>query len=387
MPWTGWRGANRDGRVPWLPDELRGEANRLWTLPTSGDGLAGVVATEELVFIADRGATDTNDVWRCVDAATGLELWRVVYPAAGRLDYGNSPRATPLIHGDFIFFQGAFGHLHCVEIATGGVLWEKDLLAEFGAELPTWGLCSSPLIADGKLIICAGGLEAFLVALDPLSGDVVWKTPGREPAYASFVAAKLGGVAQLVGYDNTTLGGWDVKSGKRLWELAPPVAGDFNVPTPVVVGEQLLVTSENNGTRLYGFGDNGRIVAQPVGHHHDLAPDSSTPVLVDGRVFGVWANLFCLDVADGLKEKWTGRIDRLREYASAIAAPGRVLITTTKGQLVLVDARADSFQQLGRQQVVADESEVHSHPALVGTRLYVRSATTLMCVELGGSAD
>ncbi|REJ89085.1 MAG: hypothetical protein DWQ29_07965 [Planctomycetota bacterium] len=381
--WTGWRGPERDGLVPWLPAAFPDQPKIEWTLPLTGDGLAGVAATLELVIVADRDFLDTHDVWRCLDAALGLELWTVTYRAEGQLDYGNSPRATPLIHGDFVYLQGAFGHLLCVELASGEIVWQRDLLADFDAELPIWGLCGSPLIAGGNLIVNPGGPQAFLAALDPATGETRWTTPGRTAAYASFIEADLGGRRQLVGYDKVSLGGWDVETGRRLWELKPAIPGDFNVPTPVVVEKQLLVTTENNGTRLYGFNDDGTIVPQPKARYERLAADSSTAVVIDGRVFGVWNDLHCLSAENDLEPLWRSRDRVFRDYASLIAAPGRVLVTTTSGELILVDSTSADYNVVGRMPVIADDSEVHAHPALAGTRLYVRSASSILCVNLG----
>src|ERR1039458_5029996 len=56
-----------------------------------------------------------------------------------------------------------------------------------------------------------------------------------------------------------SLGGWDPQSGERLWTLTPPAEGDFNVPTPLAVDGKVLLATENNGTRLYGFGNDGKI--------------------------------------------------------------------------------------------------------------------------------
>ena len=50
--------------------------------------------------------------------------------------------------------------------------------------------------------------------------------------------------------------------GKRLWRLTPTRRSDFNVPTPIIVGEHLLVPWENNGTLLFRFKkDHGRAEA------------------------------------------------------------------------------------------------------------------------------
>ena len=80
--------------------------------------------------------------------------------------------------------------------------------------------------------------------------------------------------------------------------------GDFNVPTPIVVGDKLLVATENNGGRLYAFADDGTIVAEPVAVNMKLNPQMSTPVAVGERVFCVNGRLDCFDAARGLKQVW-----------------------------------------------------------------------------------
>ncbi len=368
--------------MTYLPERLTGSPVILWSISTSGDGLAGVIATHELVFLADRDITNTKDIFRCLDAESGLELWTLEYDAPGELDYGSSPRAAPLFDGEFAYFQGAFGHLHCIDVGTGEIVWKKDYLTDFGAEIPVWGFCGSPLLVDEMLIVTAGGPDAFLVALDAKSGNVIWKSPGREPAYCSFICAMFGGRRQLIGYDKISLGGWDLETGERLWELIPPLDGEFNVPTPIPIGETLLVTTEVNGTRLYGFDEMGHIIQEPLAANTDLAPDSSTPVVVGDKLFGVFGEMYCLDLSDSLTTIWEDNDPEFRDYASLVATDDRVLVATTDGEIMLFDATADESSLLGRQQLFSDGSEVHSHPALVGTRLFVRSMTTLVCVEL-----
>jgi len=107
--------------------------------------------------------------------------------------------------------------------------------------------------------VAPGAADAALVPLDPATGKEQWRTAGGIAAYASLVVGKLGGVTQLVGYDKESLGGWDLKTGRRLWSVKPEIDGDFNVGTPVVVGERLLVSTENNGTRLFQFDKDGMV--------------------------------------------------------------------------------------------------------------------------------
>ncbi len=137
-------------------------------------------------------------------------------------------------------------------------------------------------------------------------------------------------------------GTWPAASG--CGRLIPPQPGDFNVPTPIDAGGKLIVATENNGARLYEFEAGGRIKTSPTAAYGDLSPDSSTPVLLGGRLFGSCNTLCCLDVAAKLNVLWTGEDDVFSSYASLIAAPGRVLVTTNHGELLLINASADAVR-------------------------------------------
>jgi outer membrane protein assembly factor BamB len=355
----------------------------LWTKDLTGPGLSGIAVAERRVIVADRDAGDTKDIFRCLDTDSGAELWKLEYLTPGKIkDYGNSPRATPLVHGGKVYMLGGLGHLHCLNLADGKIVWKKSLVADFGGAVPTWGYCSSPLLVDDRLIVNPGSSPAALVALDRSSGKEIWRSPGVPAAYASFIAGTFGGAKQIVGYDEKSLGGWDAATGKRLWTLIPPQPGDFNVPTPIDAGGRLLVTSENNGTRLYEFDPQGVINTKPVAVNADLAPDSSTPVLVGGRVFGCWNSLYCLDLTGGLETKWTGDDEATSGYAGIIASKERVLVISNRGDLLLVSATAERFEILSRQRILSGDSEVLSHPALVGNRLYLRDSSKVVCVDL-----
>lgn len=380
--WPQWRGSGRNGVVPWLPERLPAEPNILWRARLTGAGLSGIAVSGGRVIVADRDPTDRIDVFRCLKADTGDELWTHQYPALGDLDYGNSPRATPLVHGGQVYLLGAFGDLSCVKLADGSPVWQKSFTRDFGAKLPTWGWSSSPLVVDGKLIVNPGAEGASLVALDPKTGAVLWQTPGRPAAYASFIVGTFGGVRQIVGYDAISLGGWDPATGRRLWVLLPPFSGDFNVPTPVDFGGRLIVSTENNGTRLYGFDDRGVIQPKPLAEHEDLAPDTTTPVLAGGRLFGAWGDLFCLDPADALAEQWTGADDAFEDHVALLTDGKRLLVTSAEGELLLVDASADDYRLISRLSLFGDDAEVLSHPALVDRKLYVRDGRSVICVSL-----
>ncbi|AMV22487.1 outer membrane biogenesis protein BamB [Planctomyces sp. SH-PL14] len=349
----------------------------------SSPALAGVAATREFVIVADRDPADRVDIFRCFHA-DGSEAWTLRYSAPGSLDYGNSPRATPLLHDKVAYLSGAHGHFHAVELATGKVLWKKHFLKDFdGPAKLSWGFCGSPIVVEGRLVIQPGGRDASIVALDPATGEVLWKSPGRPPGHSSLIAAEIAGRTQLIGYDDQTLGGWDVATGERRWTLKPEHSGDFNVPTPIVSDGRLIVATENNGTRLYEFDPAGGLVATPLAASDELLPDCQTPVLVEGMLFGVAHQLFCLDTGDALRLRWRSDESGFREYASLIAGPDCVLATTLQGQLILFAADAEGYRKISEVRVFDDEAGLYSHPALVGRRLYVRGSGSLLCLRLG----
>ena len=343
-PWTDWRGPGRAGMSPDVPARLPPTAKFLWRRGLTGVGLSGVAATATRVIVADKSETKDQDIWRCLDAETGKELWTVAYATPKQMEFTNAPRAAPVIHGNFVYLLGAFGDLHCVNLYGSGVVWRRNIIKDFDAKLPTWGTCSTPLVVGDSLVVNPGAPEASLVALGLYTGEVIWKTPGGPPGYGSLILGTFGGVRQIVGYDADSLGGWDPNTGQRLWTLVPEKKGDYNVPTPIDVFGRLLVATENNGTRLHDFSPNGQIRPVPVEQTHDLAPDTSTPVVVDGLVFGCFHGLFCLDLNDGLKTLYSAEGDgAFKEYTALIAGYGRVLAVTVGGELVLFQASRDAF--------------------------------------------
>lgn len=379
--WPGWRGAGRDGRVPWLPATLSAKKEVRWKQVLFNEGLGGVAVAGDRVVVGDRDAADREDVFHGLDRATGERVWTLRYPAEGKLDYGNSPRATPLLHDGRAYLLGAFGHLHCVRLSDGRVEWRRHLRDDFRADAElVWGACSSPLVVDGRLIVNPGAPDASVVALDPSSGAEMWRAAGAAPAFASFVVGQVAGRRQVIGFDKESCGGWDPATGERLWSLSPRVAGDFNVPTPILLGDKVAVVSENNGARLIGF--DASLEPDVVATFAPLVPDMHTPVATAGSLFAVHrGKAFCLDAAD-LTPRWTGADRALKGHASIVASDERVLVFTAGGELLLLDARARGFEPLARQRLFERDVSLYAHPAPADTALYVRGPRQVLCVSL-----
>lgn len=387
--WTDWRGGpRRDAIRNEMPVKLPAQARFLWRKAMESPAMAGIAVQPPFLIVADKTGGTTNDTWRCLQVDTGDQLWELTYPAPGEMDYTNTPRATPVIVGDKVYLLGALGHLHCVELKSGKVLWKRDLLADFGGKQLAWGFCPSPVVDGDRLFTGTASNDAALVALDRHSGKLLWKVPGHPMAHGAMLMDVFGGRRQLVGYDIESIRGWDPETGKHLWSITPPKPRDYNVPSPLKFGEFLLLSTDDHGTRLHAFNSDGTIRPDPVAKQGGLKPEISTPVIVNALLF-VTVNdlLICLDPASGLAERWRFEDKAFNEYASLIGGNDRVLATTTTGELLLLAAEAQAPRVISRLQVFQGKGgrspDVWAHPALVGDRLYLRSPEEAVCLLLG----
>ncbi len=98
---------------------------------------------------------------------------------------------SALVAGDAVYFADTGGWMYCLEARTGTERWKVDTRdPKFPDSHFNNVLMASPVIADGKVVFGGGTLEqlfagtpsykgstgrGFLVALEPMSGKVVWK--------------------------------------------------------------------------------------------------------------------------------------------------------------------------------------------------------------------
>ena len=381
--WADWRGPGRRGQSPHVPASLPERMDVAWSAEVTGPAMAGIAATDEFVVVADKDADLKRDIFRCYDARSGQPRWTLEYPSERFVDYTNAPRATPVIADHSVYLQGVWGELHCVDLRTGDVLWKRNLLTDFDGEELNWGYSVPPLIVDDRLIVAPGGPEASLIALHRETGETLWQTPGHAAAYSPFLVTSVRGSRQVIGYDVAGLAGWDPANGRRLWELIPPGQSDFHVGTPVEIDGRILLATENNATRLYEFGEDGKLDTDPIAWNDDLAPDTCTPVVINNRIYAsAYGELYCLDLENQLRTVWSELNDLYYDHTNLIAGNDRVLIWNTTGDLVLIRADVDRYEVVAHTRVFDGDVESMSHPAVVGNRLYLRSQNELKCLLL-----
>lgn len=186
--WPQWQGPERTAHSK--------ETGLLKEWPKSGPplawktkGLGGgdstpSVAKGRIYGMSNRGADEF--VW-ALSEQDGKEIWATRIAPAPPQSWPQSkegPSATPTVDGDRIYVMGLAGNLVCLQAGDGKVVWERNLVKDFGGRLPMWSFRESPLV-DGEKVICSpGGEETTLVALNKVNGETIWK---------SFAADRAGG--------------------------------------------------------------------------------------------------------------------------------------------------------------------------------------------------
>jgi hypothetical protein len=87
---------------------------------------------------------------------------------------------------------------------------------------------------------------------------------------------------------------------------------------------------------------------------------------------------------------WIGDDKCFDNYLPLFASNKRILSVGLRGELILVDAQADSFKVVSRLRLFEDgpsnQTQLPGHPALINTRLFLRGENELVCAELVSAA-
>ncbi|MGB0767578.1 MAG: PQQ-binding-like beta-propeller repeat protein, partial [Phycisphaeraceae bacterium] len=174
--WPGFQGADRDGVVhdtAVLTDWPEGGPAERWARDI-GPGFGGAAIKDGRVYLLDRDGI-AGDVLRVFDLETGRSLWSAGYDAPGRISYHGS-RSTPMVTDTHAYTVGSFGQVTAFDLERQCVAWQHHM-DDFGADPPKWAWSQSPLIVQGSVVVAPMASEAGLVALDPETGNVRWRSP------------------------------------------------------------------------------------------------------------------------------------------------------------------------------------------------------------------
>ncbi|MBI2947342.1 MAG: PQQ-binding-like beta-propeller repeat protein [Verrucomicrobia bacterium] len=325
------------------------------------------------------GNADEADTVLCFNAETGQPLWKHSY--ACPLDakyYEGGPGSTPTVDGDKVFTLSKRGHLICFEAASGHVAWQKDLMSVLGTKKPEWGFAGSPLVEGNLLILNVGGAGT---AVDKSTGKVIWKSDTSAAGYATPVPFVANRERCAAIFSGKALLGVRLKDGLPLWSHSWVTKWDINAADPIVFDDKLLISTFDRGCALLKVSS---AVPTVVWENSSMANHFNSCVVLNGFAYGVHGNtdhpdrdLRCLDLATG-QMKWRHAGFGL---GSLMAADGKLIILSERGELVVAEATPKRFQPLARAQVLG--GKCWTVPVLAHGRIYCRNAQgTLICLDV-----
>ncbi|MDY3553165.1 PQQ-binding-like beta-propeller repeat protein [Gemmata sp. JC717] len=390
-----WRGAGHAGVAPagsFRTDWDQNPPKQLWRTPVGG-GYGSCAVVGGRLYVQDRQGENERVV--CLDAETGRLVWEHSYPSgqAGKdRTYAIGPRATPTVTGNWVFTVGGAGKLLAIEV-TGdrpGVRWEHDLIAEFNADLPQWGVACSPLLLDEMVVVQPGGKGAAVVAFDKASGAVKWRAGSNPPGYSSPVAATIGGLETVFAFLGDALLAVRASDGKVMSEYKWETEYKGNIATPLVIDNEYVFISSayNMGCALLRAerkGDEVALVRVYEQRRSGFANHHATSVYKDKHLFGIdgtqgSGGLKCVALMTGKAvPDWEAREIG---QASLILAGEHLILQTARGDLCLVEASPKEYTLVSRLKKVLTGNNNWATPTLVNGRLYVRDEEKVICFDV-----
>ena len=338
---------------------------------------------------------DVTYRWKvlCLDGNTGNILWekmahegRPSMPTHRSNTYASE---TPVTDGErLIVYFGMMG-LYCYDL-SGELLWSKQLSAypmQYG-----WGTGSSPALwGDRVFVQCDTEKESFLMALDKLTGDELWRVTRDEKSnWSTPFVWKNTLRTELVTAGGKKIRAYQPDSGELIWEME---ASGRCATTPVSDEEMLYVGSITRMT-----GSSGLLTAIRAGAGGDIslkgketanssvawsvpraAPPIASPLLYEGCLYVLSQHggvVRCLDAKTG-KQHYRQRLPRAAGFTSSPwASDGKVFCLDEQGQTFVL-AAGPEFQVVATNKL---DDMFWSSVAVVGDHLLLRGVVHLYCI-------
>ena len=411
--WLSWRGPDQNGTssetglldVPVVGDG----GNVAWTYEMAGRGTP-VIANGKLYGLGYDGKGDTlREVLFCLDAATGVEQWSHRFADfIGDVIYTRYAIGSPTVDpetGNIYALTGA-GLIHAFT-PDGEMLWQRTMMEDLGRLTFPNGRTGAPLIVGDLAIIHFifaawgpdfGPARDRFYAFDKHTGEVVWGgTPGGPPKDSSFampiVEIRSGRTVFYAGLGGGFVVCVDALTGDTVWRY-PFSIGGIN-SSALIHGDKLIVLhgKENRDSSVIGRMAAIDLTATPDAEgnlplsaevwRNDLVAFTSSPILVGDTVYAttLTGELNAVNVETG-KIEWHLKLGDSQLHASPLFADGKLYVPLADGTfhvLALEDgkARVLGVTELGGSCLGA--------PAIAGGRVYVHSTQRLYCFSDGAT--
>lgn len=393
--WPNWRGPQHNGisyETNWIGDWPACEPIILWEQQV-GTGFSSIVVadgrlytmgnTKRIVETIDSGSRtgvsqklEEMDELFCLDPNTGEILWVHAYPSALAPNlYEGGPSATPTIADSNVYTFSKQGMAYCLDTNDGAVLWQSDLVADYGMPVPTYGFAGSPYV-DANLVIYNAGTHGM--ALHAADGTLAWETGTNRAGYSTPVPFDVEEQRFVVLMGERTFAAVQAQTGEVLWEHPWVTRYNANIPDPIVDSNLVFVsTGYQEGSALFDLATDQ---VTELWFQKNMQTWLNSSVLWQGYLYGPNDNGKALTCV----ERDTGWIMWTRGgfgNGSVMLADGKLIALSEDGELCIVEASPAGYRELGKGRILT--GKCWTVPVLANGKIYARNAMGhLVCVEL-----
>lgn len=387
--WSQFLGGGRDGTSSEsdLLDSIDEQSLEVvWRVPL-GVGMSAVAVSESrAVTMVNSG---DQQFLVALDARTGETRWKTTLQSAYENSMGDGPRATPLISQGMVYAYTGQGVLVAAKLDDGSVAWSVDTLKQSGGRPSEYGMSSSPLLVDDRVIVHAGGNQSTVHAYEAKSGKLIWAAGDGAAGYSSPTLLEVSGERQLICFVAAGVLGIDPKDGRELWKYPFKTPYDCNTATPISIdGGVFISAGENHGCVLLNVEKRGEAYTvserwESVDTKSVMRNEWQTSVVKDGYLYGFdnvgsagpTTHLSCIRADTGEKIWQENRFGK----GNLTLADGKLWITMMSGDLVLVPASPEGYRERGRVKLFGKTRQSISIAEGYG---YIRDDKEVLCVKL-----
>jgi outer membrane protein assembly factor BamB len=385
--WPQFHGPRRDNKsteTGLLKQWPAGGPTRLWTAEGIGHGFSSISIADGRIYTA--GNLDENTTVTALDL-DGKVVWQVENGAAW-IEAVPGSRGTPTIDGDRLYHQSPIGNLVCLDAKTGKLRWAVNTLEQFGSENINWALSESLLIDGPRVICCPGGPHSAVVALDKLTGRVVWRSASAEgdlAGYSSPTLAEYAGRRMIFVMTSRAAIGVDADRGDLLWRFKHVTPFDENICQPIYHDGHVLISTRTTGTALLKLNvESEDVSVTPVWRSRELDNQHGGVILLGGYLYGSCtvanrAGWVCLDWETGRKMYAVDGVGK----GSLTYADGMFYTLGERHTMGLVKAGPDTPEPISTFRLPeGGQGRSWAHPVVCGGRLYIRHGEFLYAYDV-----
>lgn len=387
---SNWRGPNRDGIFPeenLLDKWPENGPEMLWSFEGLGFGHSSAAVANNKVYVTGIKDTIASAGTLYTFDTEGNLLWQKNYGPDFNLNF-HGPRSTPVVVDSLIYIESGMGAVYCLNVETGNHVWSVDFIKDLGVDsVIQFGFSESVLIDDENLICVPGGKENNVVALNRLTGEKVWSSPGNGEiaTYNSPILINHNGLKLVIAMTSHSIIGIDATTGEKYWRVEQTQQNKIHANTPLYSDGKILVATagreKTSGIVMLQLSEDGKSVTENW-RNNKLMNLMGGMVKIDS----------CLYVSAYLKSDWqvlnwnTGEMlvqNKDLGGGSIIYADGLFYCyAENDGEIALVNASPEKFEIISRFNVPLGTDQHWARPVIKDGQLYIRHGNALMVYKI-----